>query len=73
MLRTLPHHHPPTSTMLMNNVTVYQVFDAALFIFGCMWSTLMAIGIIAAICAMYAFCKAYAQYNGSSDWADHES
>jgi hypothetical protein len=71
MMRTLPHHHPLKPTSLMNNITLHQFFDAALFIFGFIWpvvgATMMIIGIICTICALCTLYKACARYNGNDD------
>ena len=58
-------------------ITLHQIFDAALFLFGKIWpafgAVLVIAGIITAIFFFRALCEACAPHRGSSDWTDWES
>ena len=58
-------------------ITLHQILDTALFLFGKIWpafgAILVLIGICACISALRALWSACAPYRGSSDWTDWES
>ena len=58
-------------------ITLHQILDAALFLFGKIWpafgAVLVIAGIITAILFFRALWGACAPYRGSSDWTDWEN